>query len=259
MLVAATGGRRRHMIREEVIRELPLLNLGQWARVPKPLAFSCDIQSEQDADSPNPLMSVSKVVVQGVVPMHAVKAYLMERIGLVIDFYLNGASGSVSSEPAEGEVTSCRDAINAYFDALERCHARGGDPQIAKVAFGDIPVRQPATLSWKSAFTADGRFCPHAVAMSYNLNDAFLLVESAVRETVADVDDDVAAERRFLEDVVSDTVTVLGLTAENLSVAFDGTGSAPRWDSGMLAGKWRGDDIRAAGDDREGDEQSDDE
>lgn len=256
------------MLTREIARELPLINLTDWGMPstdvpPGALGFSCDIQQEQAADSPNPLMEVTRVKVQGFARMRHVRQSIDESVGLIIDFYLGGEHGTCT-EPREGECVRCREAIDSYFSALEASYdetkpapeedkvidgiiwAKGKQP----VPFGEIFVRQPARLSWRDAFTKDGRFAPKAYGMSYGLDDAFLLVENAVREAGGEVLPAVDEARERLEAVVTEAVTEHGLTYEVAGTSWRDCdnhndldtdlrrrteGCIARWSSEMLA------------------------
>lgn len=252
------------MLDREIAKELPLINITNWnswsTDVPEnALTFSCDIQQEQATDSDNPLMEVTKVRIQGFARMRHVRQGIDETVGLLVDYYLNGEE-STCTERREGECVRCREALDGYFSALEASYdqtvpvpdeeepknildrIRASRHPTGPRPFDEIFVRQPVRLSWRDAFTEDGRFAPKAYGMSYDLNDAMLLVENAVREAGGEVVPSVVDEARGrLEEVITEAVTEHGITYENVGTSWRDCGGSHsdgrifRWSSDMLA------------------------
>lgn len=239
------------MLDEEILRELPLMNLTHWqdwnTDLPADaLRFTCDIRQSQVPGTPNPLTRVDEVVVQGQASMHHVRQSFDEVIGLIVDFYLGGEK-TTSTEPEEGECIRCRQATARYFVALERAYIEyksgtgddagprrhrfaglSGEPRL-RASFWQIPVRQPARLSWVCAFDSDGRFSPKAYGMSYDVNDFFYLVEQAMAEEGVPLGDEVEEARGRLEGVIACAVREHGLRAENAACGWrEGAGRSAR-------------------------------
>lgn len=235
-------------IPKEIVAELPLINLTYWnswsTGLPKDaLLFACDIRQSQATDSKNPLMSVAEVRVQGFAYTIYLRQEISECIGMTADLYL-GDMEMTRSEPEPGECTECRDAIANYFDALERSYLESvGQDDCSPRPFVDIPVRQPAILSWRDAFDDDGRFAPKAYGMSYDLNDAFMFAEDAVREYGGEIDESVEEAKDELARVLAKAVNEKGMRAEDVARGWrEGSGPTAsaviqRWSSDMLDGQ----------------------
>lgn len=199
---------------QELVQELPLINLTDWNRwstdVPEgALKFICDIRQSQAAGTRNPLMQIDSIVIQGYAEMAHVMQSVDETIGMIVDFYLGGKKGTCS-KPREGEETEFRQALGAYFDSLRHDY----ESQVASPPFDKLIVRQPARLSWANAFNAERRFCPAPVGMSYDLNDAFLLIENAVEDAGASVSDATNEAQAALGPIIERAVREHGLCAE---------------------------------------------
>lgn len=235
---------------QELVRELPLINLTDWNRwttdVPAgALRFSCDIRQSQAAGTRNPLTQVDGIVIQGYAAMRHVMQAINESVGMLVDFYLGGKE-RVCSEPQEGEeVTEFRKSLDAYFESLRadyetQASASEGNAFAGSIPFDRIVVKQPARLSWVGAFDDEGRFCPQAVGMSYDLNDAFMMMENAVEDEGASVSDATNEAKSALGDIIKRAIEDYGLCAEECAqgwregVGRSAEGRIVKWSSEEL-------------------------
>lgn len=246
------------MLPEEIVRELPLMNLTHWSDwttdLPvDALRFVCDVRQSQAPDTGDPLTRVDEIIVQGQTTMRYIRKAFDETIGLIVDFYIGGEQ-MTCTEPQPGECIRCRQATEGYFSMLEKAYVSAhvtdasatgeGRPRhltTPRQAFWRISVLQPARLSWICAFTSDGHFMPKAFGMSYDINDFFYLVERAMRESGTPLGADVAKAREHLEGVIASSVHDFGLRAENAACGWrEGCGPSAkgiieRWSSASLS------------------------